>query len=324
MNDEEIKRWISVQRSFYKRGVLQEWKVKALNQFNFSWSRLDNNNLAMKYPLLLKEWDYDKNVNIDPNNVSFGSYKKVWWKCEKNHSWKAVISNRTCLKRNCPYCSGNMLLYENSLHSRYPELVKHWHPTKNELTPREIAAKSGKNFIWVCNNNHEFEKSVDSVTKSFDVTNGKKIGCPVCNIGAPISATHLFILKEWDYDKNVNIDPNNVSFGSYKKVWWKCEKNHSWRSKVSHRTSGSACPYCYGTKACKDNCLQTINPDISKYWHSTKNGKITPSDVTLGSGKQVWWKCRNCKKPYKTAVKNRVKSRFGFCGKCRIDKKVKN
>ena len=41
----------------------------------------------------------------------------------------------------------------------------------------------------------------------------------------------------------------------------------------------------------KSNCLSTLNPEIAKQWHPTKNGILTPYDFTASSGKKVWWKC---------------------------------
>ena len=37
--------------------------------------------------------------------------------------------------------------------------------------------------------------------------------------------------------------------------------------------------------------LAETHPEIAKQWHTTKNGNLTPYDVTEGSGKKVWWKC---------------------------------
>ena len=41
----------------------------------------------------------------------------------------------------------------------------------------------------------------------------------------------------------------------------------------------------------KLSSLQVLKPDVAKQWHSTKNGDLTPNDVTLGSNKRVWWQC---------------------------------
>jgi hypothetical protein len=39
------------------------------------------------------------------------------------------------------------------------------------------------------------------------------------------------------------------------------------------------------------NSLVTVHPKIAAEWHPTKNGKLTPRDVTYGSTKAVWWRC---------------------------------
>ncbi len=37
--------------------------------------------------------------------------------------------------------------------------------------------------------------------------------------------------------------------------------------------------------------LLQINSELSKQWHPTKNGPLTPGDLTPGSNKKVWWIC---------------------------------
>jgi hypothetical protein len=41
----------------------------------------------------------------------------------------------------------------------------------------------------------------------------------------------------------------------------------------------------------KKKSLAETHPEIAKQWHPTKNGHLSPNDVTIGSGKLVWWKC---------------------------------
>ena len=54
-----------------------------------------NNNLLELRPDIAKQWDYKMNKPLRPEDVSVSCHKKVWWRCEKNHSWQAVISSRT-------------------------------------------------------------------------------------------------------------------------------------------------------------------------------------------------------------------------------------
>jgi hypothetical protein len=37
--------------------------------------------------------------------------------------------------------------------------------------------------------------------------------------------------------------------------------------------------------------MATKRPDLAAEWHPTKNGDLTPSDVTPHSNKRVWWMC---------------------------------
>jgi len=97
--------------------------------------------------------------------------------------------------------------------------------------------------------------------------------------------------KQWHPTKNLSIKPDMVKPNTNKKFWWQCEKGHEWQANVNSRTRGVGCPYCSGKRACVDNCLQTLNPNVAKEWHPTKNGNLTPSNVTIGSGKKVWWQC---------------------------------
>ena len=42
-----------------------------------------------------------------------------------------------------------------------------------------------------------------------------------------------------------------------------------------------------------ENSLACACPELAKEWHPTKNGDLTPVDITYGSKQIVWWKCEN-------------------------------
>jgi hypothetical protein len=44
-------------------------------------------------------------------------------------------------------------------------------------------------------------------------------------------------------------------------------------------------------KATDQYNLSAINPGLAKEWHPSRNGDLTPRNVTPGSGKKVWWIC---------------------------------
>ncbi|MFJ3388908.1 zinc-ribbon domain-containing protein [Lysinibacillus sp. NPDC086135] len=104
------------------------------------------------------------------------------------------------------------------------------------------------------------------------------------------------LFDEWDFEKNdkLGLEVYKATKGSNKKAWWVCRDNkeHKWDAMINSRTKGTGCSYCRGLKVNNTNSLTSLNPELAKEWHPTKNGDLTPHDVTCGSHTRVWWKCR--------------------------------
>lgn len=64
--------------------------------------------------------------------------------------------------------------------------------------------------------------------------------------------------------------------------------------------------------------LGKLYTELIKEWHPTKNKSLTPYQVTSGSGKKVWWKCKQGHE-WIMAVKER--KRRTRCPKCYIERK---
>ena len=63
-------------------------------------------NFLSQYPKLMKEWDWEKNKDLDVKKITHGSHRKVGWICSKCiYKWEAKIKNRTMLKSICPICA---------------------------------------------------------------------------------------------------------------------------------------------------------------------------------------------------------------------------
>ena len=55
--------------------------------------------------------------------------------------------------------------------------------------------------------------------------------------------------------------------------------------------------------------LSKSHPHLAREWHPTKNGNLTPFDVTAGSHKKVWWKCsKGDDHEWLQAINTRVRS----------------
>ena len=112
--------------------------------------------------------------------------------------------------------------------------------------------------------------------------------------GKSLAEVNPELAEQWHPTKNGNNTPYNCLGGSSKKIWWVCPKgsDHIWETSLETRTRGnSGCPICQGRITVKSNALFSTHPELAKQWHPTKNGDLTPLDVTKGMGKKVWWKC---------------------------------
>lgn len=198
-------------------------------------------------PELPEQWDHARNVDLTPETVAYASRKKIWWQCEKGHSWQAAVASRTAGGAGCPVCAGKVILPGfNDLASAYPAVAEQWHPTKNgSLTAQQVSPYSNR------------------------------------------------------------------------RVWWRCDLGHEWRTVISHRTAvGSKCPYCAGFKVLAGfNDLATLQPEVAKEWHPTLNQDLTPSMVMPGSHKRVWWEC-SAGHVWNAVVFSRTGSRKCGCPVC--------
>ena len=250
--------------------------------------------LAEAYPEIAAEWDFEKNAPLKPTEVLPGSDKKVWWKCSNGHSWPARIYSRTgAAKSKCPTCQGHTVEPATSLAAKSPELARYWHPSKNDLTPSEVAPYSNQDFWWKCPKGHEWQAKPCNLQKRTP----DRI-CPYCSHRKPskeycLTAENPSLAGLWHPWKN-SCTPEEIAPRSNKKVWWLCEKGHEWQDSVNQMQSygaEKACPYCNNRKVWAGNSLAGLAPQLAAQWHPSKNHPLTPETVMAWSSKKVWWQC---------------------------------
>lgn len=263
---------------------------------------------------LKAEWDQEKNAPLRFEDVTPGSDRKVWWRCDKGHSWQAKVSNRF-RGTGCPFCAGHRILPgENDLQTVYPEIAQEWHPTKNgDLSPGEVAPHSNQYAWWKCVEGHEWKAKINNRTSNH-------CGCPYCQGTLPIEGENDLavsfpeIAKEWHSEKNFPLTPEKVSIQSNRAVWWLCEKKHEWQAKICHRVDGEGCPYCNGQKAIQgETDLRTVAPEIAAQWHPTKNENKKPDEYMPYSHARVWWKCE-LGHEWQARIIDRMKCGCPICG----------
>ena len=201
------------------------------------------NDLQTVNPALAKEWNYDKNNGLTPTDVLPSSNKKVWWKCGKGHEWQAMIRSRND-GRGCPYCSGRHAVNgKNDLQTVNPVLATEWNHERNcGLMPMDVLPNSNKKVWWKCSKGHEWQSTVANRN------NGN--GCPYC-LGRyavkgenDLQTVNPALAKEWNYEKNDDLKPEEFTANSNKDVWWKCSKGHVWHASIANRSKGNGCPVC--------------------------------------------------------------------------------
>ncbi len=254
------------------------------------------NDLATINPDVAKEWNYDKNGDLKPENIVYSSHKKVWWKCSKGHEWQTDLDHRN-KGGNCPICSNKKVLKGyNDLYSQMPELAKEWNYDKNGgLLPEHVTKGSDKKVWWKCSNGHEWQAHIYSRSSG--------VGCPYCankivSSGFnDLATSYPELAKEWDFERNAPLTPDQIIPGSHNKYYWLCSLGHSYFSAVEKRISGKGCPYCGGRKVLRgfndlENwCISNNMKDLLEQWDYTKNAPLSPNQVMTHSNRDFYWIC---------------------------------
>ncbi len=215
---------------------------------------------------LMEEWFFDENnkLKLYPDSITYGSNKKIWWKCKKcNYIWQTSVKNRTRKDgraTGCPNCKRESIASfqetptkgKNDLYSQFPNLVKEWNYEKNKKNPSDYKIGSSQSVWWKCSKcNYEWKTEICNRTKE------KGTGCPMCSakhtgelnakpiLGVNDLATvHPNLIKEWDYEKNEK-NPEDFRSKSNKKVWWKCSVcGYEWLAPIVSRCNGRGCKKC--------------------------------------------------------------------------------
>jgi hypothetical protein len=132
-----------------------------------------------------------------------------------------------------------VLVGYNDFATTHPEIAKQWNFEKNgELKPTDVFSTSVRKVWWKCEHGHEWTATINSRTHG--------VGCPICSrrkvlVGYnDLLTTHPEIAKEWNYEKNGELKPTDVMYGSYRKVWWINEEKGEWLASIYGRVRSQA------------------------------------------------------------------------------------
>ena len=224
------------------------------------------NSLAKKHPSIAKEWHPERNGEHVPTMFPCGSDFKAWWLCPKcGRSYVATISHRTngggctCDSKERFAESYRMkhVLVSGGITDH--KLLAEWNYEKNgSLKPEDIPPKSEMKVWWRCRKCcHEWQAKI--------ANRAIGRGCPCCSNHVVVKGKNdlatLFpnLVKEWNWERNGNLTPDNIVPGRNKPVWWKCsECGYEWQAPPARRTrSGSGCRKCADKALRKNNSVKT-------------------------------------------------------------------
>lgn len=313
MNKRIIKRKIAV------NGLEYQSLESAAKAYGISRNTLDYR--------LSKAWTPEEAVGLKPRPSHAASTPGIKVSVE-GHEFKNIkeaakyygraythIFNRLKQGASIEQALGLIKKRTDSLLSEYPEIAKQWHPTNNNpLTADAVTPHSGKKVWWHCSNGHDWKTSINSRTR-------RRYGCPYCAGQKPTADRNFAtkypeLVKEWNWEKNGNKKPEDFTPRSQSKVWWKCDKGHSWEAVITNRTrdTRNLCPVCSNRMLGADNSLAKVRPDVAEQWHPYKNAPLTPKDVVAGGSKRVWWICKHGHE-WQAMIGSRVINGTG-CPKC--------
>lgn len=150
--------------------------------------------------------------------------------------------------------------------------------------------------------------------------------------GSELAVRYPGLTGEWHPTKNGTLTAHDVGYASNFKRWWLCSVGGTdcegeWEASPGDRTSigrgGLGCPSC-GQRRGKlkqqvpksGNELAVRDPDVAGEWHPTKNGTVTPHDVSYASHVARVWLCRVCGHDWPTTPQNRCIGWKTGCPRC--------
>lgn len=244
----------------------------------------------------------------DYKRLTTKNARKLLWKCDKGHEWETRVSHRTS-GSGCPYCAGVRLvsgkspksqenprprnLQPNDFESLRPDLIRFWDFERNtNCSPSQISATSAMKVWWKCDKGH-------STTTSVKAKADRKKGfyCSECLRETRVFLKDHPLSEELDAERNTLLSCGEVGIQSPSKLWWKCDKGHSWEASVKNRFYGRGCPACayeVGTYWKRiEKPLAETHPGVLSLWDAEENEKhgLDPSVLTAGSRLKAHWKC---------------------------------
>ncbi|KAL3130471.1 hypothetical protein ABBQ38_008291 [Trebouxia sp. C0009 RCD-2024] len=182
-------------------------------------------------------------------------------------------------------------------------LQKEWDHARNAHLGNSVIRPHTHLVVWWCCENcpdghlHGWSATVNSRSSGN--------GCPQC-YGQKVCKHNSLatrapkVAAEWDYEVNTGT-PDTVTAQSNQMCGWRCDAcGHKWRAAPNARVgkqSSTGCPMCaLLKKRTKHPSFAECNHPLLAEWDHERNATRgnRPDNVTLQSGKRIFWLCTKC------------------------------
>jgi hypothetical protein len=186
-------------------------------------------------------------------------------------------------------------------------LMDEWDYEANQtLDPKKLTRGSNKKASWKCSKcGHKWKTAIYHRAT-------RKTGCPKCRSAQrkklaykeSLPFTNPEAAKYWHPTKNKNLSPDMFKTGSRFRAWWRCNIcGNEWETPIKNYND---CSYCKKQSKLLQNSIKKHDPKLAEEWHPTKNGNLTPNDVSYSSNDKAWWICSKCRYTWEAKISNRA------------------
>ena len=195
--------------------------------------------------------------------------------------------------------------YDWCIENNRQDVLNRWDYELNNCSPKDILFKSHKSMWFKCLLHPEHKSELKNIANFTNASEGS-IKCKQCNSIAQYILDNFpnkKLEEVWDYEKNGELDPWNISRGSGKRVWIICQE--IWYHESYEVTCGNFCIKENRCPCCSDGSSKTHPSDslkqsiINEYGEEFFNivwgnkNTIDPITIRPKSEEVCWWNCLN-------------------------------
>lgn len=263
--------------------------------------------IKSEYPDIVKEWDYENNI-LTPDKVAPTSQLKIHWICKRGHSY-VMSPVRRIKNTECPKCAKNHRISVKEqivyffIKKYFPDAICSYTDTwlgRKELDIYIPSLKTGIEYDGE-RYHQDLQETLDKdkicTDNRINIIHIRELKCPKSN-----QFKNAIELKGYsDSDLEDGIEKTLMFLGITNPI-------------IDIKKESTAI-YQEIDKLKVSNSLSCINPQLTKEWNYSLNGRLTPKDVGANSKLKVWWTSKTCGHTWNASISNRNKGQG--CPYCR-------